>query len=177
MTISYGLGDMAEINVNWNNIQEDDRLVNRTRYWWKHSSLETAFNIHNRDRQPKQYGGVALWSIGKAVHRIHSRGRDQAGLGHSVWVHYKGKVNTISRVITVYRPAIPQGGPFTVYAQHRTTLLKNNNNRCPRTAFVEDLVQKIKQAMLEGDNIVLLLDGNESMASGELYTAIWQCSL
>jgi hypothetical protein len=67
-----------------------------------------------------------------------------------------------------YRPNPPSEGPFTVYTQHRTYFNTINNNRCPRIAFVEDLIVAIQEPIHQGDNIIIMLDGNEDMREGYL---------
>ena len=69
--------------------------------------------------------------------------------------HTLGKANAIVRVFTAYR--------FTT--------------RCPRRAFINGLVGELQKPLQEGVNVILLLDGNESMVSGELQEALQRCSL
>jgi len=47
----------------------------------------------------------------------------------------------------------------------------------PREAFLEDLSEEIRQSKAQGDEIVVLLDGNESMVEGRLQETLTQCLL
>jgi hypothetical protein len=47
-------------------------------------------------------------------------------------------------------------------------LLALNDSRCPRVAFIEDLCKEITAAIQSGDNIILMLDGNEDQIQGHL---------
>lgn len=102
------------------------------------------------------------------AHRIYGSGYDLSKLGRWIWTCYRGRNNTSLRIFSAYRPTLPQGSPFTVYAQQRQRLLQLNDPRCPRKAFLEDIQHDINIAQEEGDAIILLLDGNENMNSGPL---------
>jgi hypothetical protein len=64
-----------------------------------------------------------------------------------------------------------------VYAQHRTYFNTINDDRCPREAFITDLMIEIQETLQEGDNIIVMLDGNEDMRSGALSEAFHSCHL
>ena len=118
-----------------------------------------------------------MWSIDKAAHRVIGKGQDKSGLGRWAWVRYRGKDNVTLRIFTAYRPNPPSEGPFTVYAQHRTYFNTINDDRCPREAFITDLMIEIQETLQEGDNIIVMLDGNEDMRSGALSNAFHTCTL
>jgi hypothetical protein len=119
----FDIMGMAETNVNWNNVPEEDKLYNRSRHWCESCNLVLAHNGYSVDRRPHQFGGVAMWSLGKAVRHIVKKGLDSSGQGRWVWIQYKGRLNTTIRVITAYsRPATPLGGPLP-YTQQCTVLL------------------------------------------------------
>jgi len=76
------------------------------------------------------YGGVAMWSIGKAAHHIVEKGNDPSELGRWAWVRYKGQKNHSLRVYTAYRPALPQGG-CSRYMRNRERILANKMIAAP----------------------------------------------
>jgi hypothetical protein len=51
-----------------------DNLYGRTRYWWDSSHIVAANNCTTACRKVHQYGGTALFSMGKAAHHIISKG-------------------------------------------------------------------------------------------------------
>lgn len=55
-----------------------------------------------------------------------------------------------------------------MYAQQRTFLLAQQDERCPRTAFTEALAAEISRDISAGDNMVLMLDSNDSMTNSTL---------
>jgi len=140
---------LAEVNVNWRQVAEQDRLHSRSKHWWETNHLALGYNTTTLNRSCKQYGGVAMWTIGKVTHRISHKGQDTSGLGRWTWVRYRGKNNRYLRMYTAYRLAMPSGGPYTFYAQHRTYLLSQKDNRRPRAAFLEDICQDINKAQME----------------------------
>jgi hypothetical protein len=152
---------MAELNINWRYVSEEDKLINRSCHWWEISQLNCAYNLKSNDRSLRQFGGVAVWSIRKPTHRILSKGWDSYDLGRWVWTRYKERGNSSLKFISTYRPTTPQGGPYTVYAQHCSEMLANQDDRCPRMAFIEDFAK--------GDEIILMLDRNESVVEGQLH--------
>jgi hypothetical protein len=55
-----------------------------------------------------------------------------------------------------------------VFQQHVRALGKNDNFRNPRTALLEDLTSAIEEWKLEGDHIILGMDANEDVRTGEV---------
>jgi hypothetical protein len=49
----------------------------------------------------------------------------------------------------------------SVFAQHKLFLQNKDDDRCPRQAILEDLCSEFEEYKQEGDNILLMLDGND----------------
>jgi hypothetical protein len=79
-------------------------------------------------------------------------------------------------VVTAYRPN-PPGGPFTVYAQHDSYFNSVGDNRCPRLAFLQDLERGLQSFLLDGDQIVLLIDGNANVKNSDLKSSLESLTL
>jgi hypothetical protein len=79
-------------------------------------------------------------------------------------------------VITAYRPN-PPSGPFTVYAQHNSYFHSIGKPICPRQAFLRDLRSSIDKFLQEGDQVILLIDGNSNMKAGDLKNMLSSCTL
>jgi hypothetical protein len=172
----FDIFGLAETNVDWRVPLEEDKLFYRSRFWWDSLNLVTACNITNPREGTRQYGGTAVFSINSASHHVASKGSDQSSLGRWAWVKYKGKDNQSLRIISAYRPNT-SSGPFTVYAQHKQYLQSRDDDRCPRLAFLEDLCKEIEAFKEEGDNIILMLDGNDDMRRGDIHRAFTNCNL
>jgi len=90
---NFDIFGMAKLNVNWKEVNEEDKLVNRRRHWWESSHINLAYNVHSTNREARKFGGTAVLSIGKATHRIIAKGHDSLGLGRWAWTRYRGKGN------------------------------------------------------------------------------------
>lgn len=125
---------------------------------------------------PHQWGGTSLFSINRAAHRTTGKGIDASGLGRWCWTQYKGKKNHFLQSFSCYCPN-PPNGPLSVYAQHRHHLLKHQDEICPRQAFIEDFCLAAKQALDEGDRLIIMLDGNSDMKGSNLSAALLNLNL
>ena len=167
---------MAETNVDWRIVKEEDKLYFRTKEWWESLHLSWTHNSTQKPITARQFGGTAVFSIGPAAHRVADKGADTSNLGRWSWTRYRGKNNQTLRIISAYRPN-PPNGPFTVYAQQNAHFNATGNPRCPRKAFLEDLCKDITEFLDSGDNIILMLDGNSNMRQSDLKSALEFCSL
>jgi hypothetical protein len=111
-------------------------------------------------------GDTALLSINKGD-QVSDKGIDESNLGCWCWTRYRGRNNHMLHIICAYRPNFPTG-PLSVYWQHRSTLLEREDERCPRSAFLQDLGKFLTTALQQGDHITLLMDGNTNMKQSEL---------
>jgi hypothetical protein len=116
-----------------------------------------------------QHGGVTLWSINKAAHRVTTSGQDTDGLGRWAWTHYRGRNNVSLRVVTAYRPVRNTTGAMSVWNQQRSYFDVKDDDRCPRELFNLHLVDAIRTWLAAGDQLVVALDANEDVRSGTVY--------
>jgi hypothetical protein len=161
----------AKTNIDWRLLTlltEEAKIYFHTKAWWEALHISHCFNNMTKPTISKQFGGTALFSINKAAHRVDSKGGDNLNLGFWTWRRFRGKNNHTLCLISAYRPNPPSGSPFTLNAQQRQGLNQINDNRCPRAAFVEDLVSLIKTRHIAGDHISLTLDGNTDMNNSDL---------
>jgi len=172
----FDIFGMAELNIDWRMVKEQDKLPTRTKEWWEHQHVSWCHNKTFAPRQARQYGGTTLFSINKAAHRAVDKGIDASNLGRWSWTRYKGKGSHTLRVFSAYRPNPPQG-PFTVYAQHNAYFHSIQREICPRQAFLVDLQEELKQALDMGDHIVLMVDGNSNMKNSDLRSSLCKLSL
>ena len=157
---------LTETNTCWHRLPIQDRLPERTMGWWEALHVSLAYLQETTAHQePLQPGGVGLFSINQAAHRVIESGHDLSGLGRWAWTRYRGRNQITLRVVSSYRPVHNRQGPTSVYNQHRAVLYKRNDDRCPRLAFTEDLCQEISTWLLTGDQIMVLMDMNEDVCS------------
>jgi hypothetical protein len=167
---------MVEMNLDWRLLKEQEKLPTRTKECWDQKHVSWSHNRTSPPRQPRQYGGTALFSTNKAAHRAVEKGYDEQNLGGWTWTRYKGKSNQTLWVITAYRPNPPQG-PFTVYAQQNAFFHSINREICPRQAFLMDLLHEIKKFLETGNHIILLINGSSNMKDSDLSAGLSNLSM
>jgi hypothetical protein len=176
---------LAETNVNWNKVTVQNRLHERFLGWWQRVSINIAHYAsiptkHLAATSPHQYGGVVLCSVNDGAARVVEYGKDGTGLGRWAWMKYQGKDGHAVRIVVAYRCNRPTAFAGSVYNQQKAYFEENDDDRDPRTAFWEDLVQEIKPwveapppretagtadaAPLHGrDHVVVTMDMNEDV--------------
>jgi len=68
---------MAEVNIDWRLMPEQDRFPSRTKEWWTQQHVSWANNRTLEPRQQLQYGGTAIFSVDKASYRATEKGADE----------------------------------------------------------------------------------------------------
>ena len=77
------------------------------------------------------------------------------------------------RVISGYRPNPDQTDrPGSIYSQQERHLRSLNDDRNPRRAFIKDLETQLDQWITAGDSIVIGLDANDHVRSGDVNTML-----
>ena len=153
---------LTETNVHWRMLDIDDRLYSRMGAWFQSLHMSLAYNVTQHPTSPKQIGGVGIFSVNKASHRVFSRGQDKSNLGRWAWTLYRGKDGLSIRVITAYCPH-DRGGDLSVYGQHRHRFHELGQPRIPRKAFWEDLLCDVREWLDLGDQLILAGDWNEDV--------------
>jgi hypothetical protein len=139
--------------------------------------MSTAYYKAFQAASPTQYGGVSLWSINKAAHRVTTSGQDTTGLGRWAWTHYRGRNNVSLRVVTAYRPVRNTTGAMSVWNQQRSYFDDKNDDRCPRELFNVHLADAIRTWLDAGEQLVVSMDANEDVRSGTVYQVILDLGL
>jgi len=169
--LEFDVFGMTELTTSWRLVNELASLYSRTRGWWEHLHICHSFNTSSPPVHQQQWGGTAIFSVNKAAHRVQKKGYDESNLGRWCWTQYKGQNSHTLHIVSAYRPNFPNG-PLSVYTQHRTTLLERGDDRCPRVAFLEDLLQMLRASLQQGIHLILLTDGNSSMKNRDLQVAL-----
>ena len=164
---------LTESNQHWKNVPIEDRLPERTRGWWEAIHLNTSYYYDFPIKHKFQPGGVSMWSLDKAAHRVMSSGADPTGLGRWVSTTYRGKQGISLRAVTAYRPVLNKTGILSVWNQQKAYFDEQQRSGCPRDLFIADLKDEIIAWKEAGDQIVLMLDCNEDVRTGQ-FTKIMQ---
>jgi hypothetical protein len=95
---------IAETNLDWRLLKEEDKLWARTREWWEHLYISFSYNCTFPALQEKQFGGTATFTVNDITHRVVDKGRDATQLGRWSWSKLRGKNGHTLVIITAYRP-------------------------------------------------------------------------
>ena len=163
---------ITETNKHWKSLPIKDRLPERTKGWFESLHRSTAYYENYPDAFPQQFGGVTLWSMGQAAHRVTTSGRDPSGLGRWTWTRYSGASGFALRVICGYRPVDNKKGPQSVWNQHKQYYDDNDIDNCPRQQFIEDISKQLRDWIDQGDQLVFGLDVNDDVRNGPFTSAM-----
>ena len=156
---------IAESNTYWPQLNSKARLWDKTKGWFEGIHLNTGFNKTEKKISKRyQPGGVACITTNKLAYKVVEKGEDATLLGRWAWTRYQGKNNRMLRVATVYRPC-KNGGSSSAYVQQLRWLAKENLDREPREALMEDLKVDIEKWREKGDSIIIMGDFNEDIRS------------
>jgi hypothetical protein len=154
---------LAETNIHWNKVRGKDRWEERTRGWWENNDRHIMGNNNLESPQyTHQPGGVMTTIRDKSMFRVIKQGVDPSRMGRWCWSLLSGKRGVTTRIITAYRPCISRGLKST-YRQQKRILDAKKCNICPRKKMLDDLTTTIENWMEHGDQIILMIDLNESV--------------
>ena len=162
------LFSMQEVGLFMSKLRPEDQWFARVIGKFSASSATFAYNMNETAISPiRQPGGVGIIATENVHYRVQERGRDETGLGRWCWVVLQGKQHHRTRLISAYRPCVGSPGPTTVYQQHVRHLLRTGRDSEPRRQFYIDLRASIVKWKQEGDHIVVTMDANEDVRTGE----------
>jgi hypothetical protein len=64
----FNIFGIAETNLDWRCLPDNQRLYFRSKEWWPDLHLSYAYNTTLPTQQAHQFGGCALFSIGSSAH-------------------------------------------------------------------------------------------------------------
>jgi len=143
------------------------RCYHRTRGWWEALHFSHSFNCTFPLTTRQQWGGTALFSINKAAHQVADCRIDESKIRRWSWMKYRGRNDYKLRIFVTYSLK-PPSEPLSVYAQHRRFLATKQDRRCPRLVFIQDLSLAIELASKDGEQVIVMLDGNHNMKDSPL---------
>jgi hypothetical protein len=126
----------------------------------------------------RKRGGVLQMAVGNLATRTIKQHTDPYGRFTSQT--HTGQDGMKLTTISAYRVCGgSQQGPSSAYAQQRAMLVTQNRPANPRAVFIEDLIAYIQECQLQGHEILLCLDANETIerATSGLRRLATMCSL
>jgi hypothetical protein len=172
----FDIFGLAETNLKWCILPAASQFYERIRNTWPKTHTSLAYNrtVPSRDSRKlkgqsefRQYGGVALLSTTQAAHRVSGSGRDPTGLGRWTWTSYKGRSSVSLKVVAAYRPCLSDGA-LSTFSQHVNYFHDQDDDRCPRQAFLDDLKKDVSQWIKDGEQVVVMLDANGDVRDGAI---------
>ena len=168
---SFDIFGIPEVNLYWPRVHKTLQFHERITRWWRPGTSRSVFsynkNEERKTRSVKQYGGTAQICRHNTAIREYERGCDDRGLGRWVWQKFRGKGSNLI-VITAYRPADGQNGPFSVNTQHRDYFRSIEKDWEPRKKMLQDLEIKIEEWKMEGLHVIVMMDCNEDIRSSTM---------
>jgi len=164
----------TENNLAWHKLLTNDRLHERMRGWWESLHMSTAHNTTDKNTGTYQPGGVGVFCINQAAHRIQMAGPDPSGLGRFCWMVLKGQENKLLRIVTAYRPSKSNNGHLLVSQQHWQHFSNQNPDQTgqlhPQKKFWVDLKPLLKAWMEAGEQIIVGIDVNKHIGHLDIIT-------
>lgn len=105
---------------------------------------------------------------GNLSHFSMGSGKDPSNLGRWCWGRYRGKDGVVLRVVSVYRPCHNPKGKTSVGTQQKRHMQEVNDDRDPRTAFLEDFSAELTKWREMGDQIIVGGDLNAEVTSATI---------
>ena len=157
----------CETQCNWFMVP-DHQKFNRLVGLGEDQRYIAAHNVHDETRcQP---GGTLIAAYGQVIGygRVEV-GKDETGLGRWTWMKFSTD-GLVRRFVSAYRLKIPSNlkrrgldwKGTTVYEQHQRYFRKINYSVVdPLWNFDKDLLEQLSSWILQGEEVVLMLDMND----------------
>jgi hypothetical protein len=168
---------IQDYNFSYFGIQEiniHERLLPPSQKWkrkFPYIHTQSATNQHSPSLRRILHGGTAHFLDSDFSLRQIDHGQDPTNLGRWIWTLLRGRQGIQVRIISGYRPIEDNTNrPYTVFSQQEhyfNTIAIPSSYRNPRRAFYEDLDVCMRQWIDAGDLIILGLDANEDVHTGE----------
>ena len=170
---SYGFEvfGITETNVNWSNTRTYDSIWERTFGWFRDLRIAASWNKDFKYKQSFQRGGTLMMSTGKMAGRTKECRSDPSRLGRWSEMLIQGKEGKTTRIVMLYRPNLNGRKMNSAYNVTKTTMTYEDDVRCPREAIYEDLDKYVEKWTERGESIIIMLDANEDVRTGD--TAKW----
>jgi hypothetical protein len=159
---------MNEVGLNWRALSAENQWIERITGKLQGSKAVFAHNTTELNTTDEiQYGGVGIVATQEIANRIISTGRDPKRLGRWTWIRIQGKEGHTTRIATAYRPW-ESPGASTVFHQQARGLSKTGDHRNPIDALTQDLADAINEWKEAGDHIIIGMDANEDVRTGDI---------
>ena len=161
---------LAEMNLYWPSLPYDQQLAERTRQWFEQVKTFTSCNTCNT-KMRGQRGGTATILRGSIVNTNYGCSADH--LGRWTIMTHRGRGGHNLHIITAYRPQ-RNSNPYGVYQQQLLYNIEHSLHSNPITTFDQDLKKLVHNYVLQGDQVILLIDANEDLSKASSNSFVQQ---
>ena len=172
-----------EVCVNWAHYRNSETLASLIKDGNTQIRSVDSFNKHeSENKSNQQRGGTSTMLIDQLQAFVKERGSDHTGLGR--WSYYlvEGSPGHRTLIVTAYAPC-GRGEKSTlknlskVTQQHLRFIQHRGYDTDPKTMFREDLISFLMHWRKSGVRIILMMDANENVKTGELAQELRQDGL
>jgi len=167
--------DIALISEHNRNVQKlpfKDRPSTIMKRWWPQAVVRLSCLASNNNSYFEP-GGTMIITHSRATAHTCSAGEDAQGLGRWNFITLKGKLDTYTMIISIYRPAKSQetySRQVAYSAKRRKTMSENTS---PETLWYSDMGALIKEHRDKGHNVIVAGDFNDDLNNEHSTTRIF----
>ena len=160
---------LQETCVNWREFKPSHTIASLLRHRAESIRSTHSFNTHETDNVGKvQRGGTATVATDLISSYVKCSGSDHTGMGR--WSYYllEGEPGHKTRIVTAYAPCGSKSSGLSTNWMAQQRYIKNNGiqARNPNEMFWDDLCGALKGWRAQGDRLILLMDANDNVYSG-----------
>ena len=163
---------LQEVCINWSALKPSETLAALLRdSTVPLKSVSSHNTLQSKNGGRTQRGGTATILRDRLASYVKANGtgHDPTGLGRWSWYLLEGSPGHKTRVITAYAPCGGSQSREGTYYHHSLNYIRNKGLRTnPRDMFRDDLVEAIRQWRSQGNRIILMIDANENVLTGQL---------
>ena len=156
---------ISEVGVKWNKVSSKNTIWERTLGWFRNFRISVGYNKNDTISSRAQPGGTMLLTQGLLALRSIGSGSDKRELGRWTWTVFRGKHNTITRIVSIYVPTNPSTpGESKVYFQHLRMLQSQQVQEDPIKNFWKELWEEIDKWRSNGEQLIIMGDWNNDVS-------------
>ena len=166
---------LTEMGVNWHKLGTEAQWSERLATKFPRRKTRVAMNMHEATKRSNTAmtlpGGTGITLLNEAVARTQELESDPTNLGRWVSAKIQGRQGKCVRVVAAYRPTENKDTTMTTWMQQsRYYRETRQDDRCPRTIFLEDLKTTIQPWIDAGDQVIVGIDANEDVRQGATHS-------
>jgi hypothetical protein len=162
---------LNEIGRNWDQYCSSERLSAFIGDLQRESRSMVTYNEHEKgiNRRKYQPGGTGMLVLDELIPYTKRGSSDPRKLGRFLSYVMEGRNGHRTRVVTVYAVGRNKSERLASYYQQQLRYIQIHNLRTtPRKLLKDDLLQQLRVWRANGERIILMMDANENVTTGQL---------